>query len=90
MFDITKRESFLSLNKWLLELRNATDLNIVLLANKSDLESHRQVELPSIKSFAAENKLQFFEVSCKTGANVNTALASMMSLLSANDFRNLL
>ena len=65
-------------------------MTLMLIGNKCDLESQRQVELPSVKSFAAENKLQFFEVSCKTGANVNTALASMMSLLNANDFRDLL
>jgi small GTP-binding protein len=45
VFDITKKQSFNSVENWLAELKKSADQNItvILLGNKSDLEAERQV-----------------------------------------------
>lgn len=46
---------------------------IILIGNKSDLESKRQVSYEEGKSFAKENNLIFMETSAKTAINVEDA-----------------
>ena len=43
---------------------------ILLIGNKSDLESEREVKYEDGKQFAEANNLIFFETSAKTGDNV--------------------
>jgi small GTP-binding protein len=45
VFDITKKQSFNSIENWLAELKKSADHNItvILLGNKSDLDADRQV-----------------------------------------------
>jgi Ras-related protein Rab-2A len=74
-FDITRRESFLSLTKWLEETKNNGNPNMViaLVANKVDLESQRIVTREEAEKFAKENGLIYIETSAKTAFNVNEA-----------------
>ena len=57
VYDITNRESFLSLTTWLQEIRKHTDENIVitLIGNKSDLSADRKVSLSEAVQFAGKN-----------------------------------
>ena len=43
VFDLTRRKSFQSVNKWLQELRNIKDIPEILVGNKYDLEEKREV-----------------------------------------------
>ena len=45
VYDISNKESFENLERWLVELRDHADekIEVVLVGNKSDLESQRQV-----------------------------------------------
>lgn len=45
VYDITKRSSFLSIQRWIEEVRRYTTLNVmlILVGNKCDLESLREV-----------------------------------------------
>ena len=43
VFDLTRRKSFQSVNKWLQELRNIKDIPDILVGNKYDLEEKREV-----------------------------------------------
>ena len=72
-FDITRRETFISLGKWLEETKNNGNPNmiIVLVANKIDLDSQRVVSREEAEKFAKENKLLYIEASAKTAFNVN-------------------
>ncbi|OMJ87924.1 hypothetical protein SteCoe_10248 [Stentor coeruleus] len=72
-FDITRRDTFLSLGKWLEETKNNGNPNmvIVLVANKVDLDSQRVVSREEAEKFAKENKLIYLETSAKTAYNVN-------------------
>jgi len=45
VYDISERESFETLERWLVELRDHADekIKVILVGNKSDLEDRRQV-----------------------------------------------
>ena len=72
-FDITRRETFISLSKWLEETKNNGNPNMIiaLVANKVDLDSQRVVSREEAEKFARENKLLYLETSAKTAFNVN-------------------
>ena len=75
VYDITRRETFSHLARWLQEARQNSHQNMVimLIGNKSDLEHRRQVSKEEGEAFAAENGLVFLETSAKTAANVESA-----------------
>ena len=57
MYDITKHATFESVNRWLKELRDHADTNIqiMLVGNKSDLRHLRAVSTEEAKQFACES-----------------------------------
>eukprot|EP01038_Epipyxis_sp_PR26KG_P007386 gene7386-10063_t len=75
VYDITRRESFNHLSRWLEEARQNGNPNmtIMLIGNKSDLEHRRAVSTKEGELFAQENGLVFLETSAKSAANVETA-----------------
>ena len=75
VYDITRRETFSHLIKWLSEVKeNASkDITIILIGNKNDLEKGRQVSFEEGESFAKENNLLFLETSAKTSKNIMEA-----------------
>lgn len=84
VYDITRRDSYIHLIKWLSELKeNAPkDITIILIGNKNDLENERQVSYEEGESFAKENGLLFLETSAKTAHNIVEAFnLSAMKIL---------
>ena len=75
VYDITRKETFNHLVKWLSEVReNASkEITIILVGNKNDLENERQVAYEEGESFAKENNLLFLETSAKTSKNITEA-----------------
>ena len=72
IYDITRRETFENINKWILELKNNEDnVIIILIGNKSDLEENREVDYDIGKNFAEENNMIFFETSALSGRGVD-------------------
>lgn len=71
VYDITRRDSFLHISRWLEEARqNAPQqMVIMLIGNKCDLE-HRDVSYEEGAQFARDNGLIFKETSAKTAQNV--------------------
>ena len=73
-YDVSNEQSLESLNYWLNELNDKTEINDMLLClagNKIDVEaSKRQVSTSKGKAFAEEHNMIFFETSAKTGAGV--------------------
>lgn len=86
VYDITRRETFLHLTRWLEEARqNANpDMVIMLIGNKSDLEHRRQVSKEEGQRFAKEHNLIFLETSAKTAANVEQAFIDTAEKISKN------
>jgi len=72
IFDGTRLATFERVfTKWLPDIRNHVgEIPVIVLANKVDLESERQVTKDMIKKKAEEWNIEILETSAKTGANV--------------------
>lgn len=81
VYDITKRQSFDHMARWLEELRGHADKNIVimLVGNKSDLESDRDVSTEDAKEFAQRENLCFMETSALEATNVEQAFLTVLT-----------
>ena len=75
VYDITRRDTFQHLSRWLEEARQHAQSNMVimLIGNKNDLEHRRAVSTEEGKAFAEANGLIFLETSAKTAYNVESA-----------------
>ena len=73
-YSIANRDTFDSLETWLLEVNNSCDtkdLIIFLVGNKADLEDEREVSRERMQAFAKENDIIYItETSAKNGQNV--------------------
>ena len=85
VFDVTRRESFTNLPKWLEQIRGKTgNIPLLIIGNKADLEDLRAVTQEEAKEFAQQYNVVYTETSAKTGDNVNdvfTALTQFMTEL---------
>ncbi|GMY22360.1 ras-related protein RGP1-like [Fagus crenata] len=81
VYDISKRQSFDHVAKWLEELRSHADKNIViiLVGNKSDLGSLRAVPTEDAKEFAERENLFFMETSALEATNVESAFLTILT-----------
>mmetsp|Transcript_61522 Transcript_61522/g.168991 ORF Transcript_61522/g.168991 Transcript_61522/m.168991 type:complete len:210 (+) Transcript_61522:227-856(+) len=75
VYDITRRDTFNHLTRWLEEAKQNSNPNMVimLIGNKSDLHMRRAVSFKEGEQFAEEHGLIFLETSAKTAANVEQA-----------------
>jgi len=78
VYDISKHATYVNVQRWLKELRDHADSNIVimLVGNKSDLRHLRAVPTDEAKAFAAENNLSFIETSALDASNVEAGAPS--------------
>lgn len=81
VYDITKRQSFDHMSKWLEELRGLADKNIViiLVGNKCDLGSLRAVPTDDAEEFAQRENLFFMETSALENTNVESAFLTVLT-----------
>ena len=73
-YDVTSRESFQSIDKWIEDARALRDDDVLLIlaGNKSDMSERRQVSIEEGQEYAQRMNLLFFETSAKTGQNIKT------------------
>ena len=78
VYDISDRESFNSVESWVDSVKNKCDksVDMILLANKSDTLK-REVSFQDGQELADKLHMPFFEVSAKTGINVDTAFKTI-------------
>lgn len=81
MYDTTNAESFQSVSRWYEESQQYLQANVpkLLVGNKSDLTSQREVSLEEGKALSQRLKTDFIETSAKTSANVKEAFYLMAS-----------
>jgi len=84
IFDITNRLSFTHVANYLAEIAKYSQKNLpkVLIGNKCDLESKRAVTTKEATIFAAENNMQYVEVSAKDNINVSKTFTNFATLIS--------
>ncbi|KQK10572.1 hypothetical protein BRADI_2g54950v3 [Brachypodium distachyon] len=81
VFDITKRQTFDNVQRWLRELRDHADANIVVMmvGNKSDLNHLRSVPEEDSQAFSEKESLSFLETSALEAINVEKAFHTVLS-----------
>lgn len=81
VYDISKKQTFENVERWLKELKDHADANIVimLVGNKCDLKNIRAVTTEEGSSFSEKNAVSFIETSALDGANVENAFRSILS-----------
>ncbi|KAA8520779.1 hypothetical protein F0562_014949 [Nyssa sinensis] len=80
VYDITKRQSFDHVARWVEELRAHADnsIAIMLIGNKADLVDLRAVPKEDALEFAENQGLFFSETSALSGDNVDTAFFKLL------------
>ncbi|RZS14824.1 hypothetical protein BHM03_00046564 [Ensete ventricosum] len=81
VYDVTRHITFENVERWLKELRNHTDGNIVimLLGNKADLRHIRAVSVEDAQAFAQQEKAFFMETSALESMNVENAFTEVLT-----------
>lgn len=80
VYDITKRQTFDNVTRWLGELRDHADSNIVIMmaGNKSDLNHLRGVPGEDAQLLAEKEGLSFLETSALEAHNVENAFQTIL------------
>jgi small GTP-binding protein len=63
VYDLSRKETFQNTDKWLLELNTNTDndITVILIGNKSDLETNREVTREEAEAKADQYQIAYFE-----------------------------
>nr|XP_043610787.1 ras-related protein RABA5a [Erigeron canadensis]XP_043610788.1 ras-related protein RABA5a [Erigeron canadensis] len=80
VYDISRRQTFDSVGRWLNELHTHCDMNVItiLVGNKRDLKDAREVSTTDGKSLAESQSLFFMETSALDSSNVNAAFQTIV------------
>ncbi|XP_009415254.2 ras-related protein RABA1f-like [Musa acuminata AAA Group] len=81
VYDVTRHTTFEAVERWLKELRDHTDSNIVimLVGNKADLRHLRAVTVDDAKAFAERENTFFMETSALESMNVENAFTEVLT-----------
>lgn len=81
VYDITKKQTFDNVQRWLRELRDHADSNIVVMmaGNKSDLTHLRAVSESDGQVFAEKEGLSFLETSALESHNIEKAFQTILT-----------
>ncbi|XP_035835214.1 ras-related protein RABA2a [Helianthus annuus] len=80
VYDVTKPTTFDNVSRWLKELRDHADSDIVimLIGNKTDLRHLRAVATEDAQTFAEKEGLSFIETSALEAVNVEKAFQGIL------------
>ncbi|CAF1562971.1 unnamed protein product [Adineta steineri] len=81
VYDISKHGTYENVERWLKELRDHADANIIisLVGNKSDLRHLRSVPSDEAKAFSEKNGISFIETSALDSTNVEQAFHTILT-----------
>jgi len=81
VYDVTRHVTFENVERWLKELRDHTDANIVimLVGNKADLRHLRAVSTDDAKAFAERENTFFMETSALESLNVDNSFTEVLT-----------
>eukprot|EP01026_Neomeris_dumetosa_P050206 TRINITY_DN4396_c0_g1_i3.p2 TRINITY_DN4396_c0_g1~~TRINITY_DN4396_c0_g1_i3.p2 ORF type:complete len:212 (-),score=30.57 TRINITY_DN4396_c0_g1_i3:217-852(-) len=80
VYDITKKESFENIERWLKEVREHTEPNIIIMmvGNKCDLDYLRVINIEEAKEFCKTEGISFIETSALDATNVEESFQSVL------------
>ena len=96
IYDITKIRSFNQINVYLNQIRKFLFLydkegkfpNFCLAGNKSDLEGERKIGMDFINKCIQKYNIKHFDISIKTGKNINNVILSFIQIFDRIAFSN--
>ncbi len=79
VYDVTDRDTFENVRTWIQEIEKYSKPGVckVLVGNKCDLDSQRQVTKEEAEEFANQFGMPFIETSAKASLNVDEAFITM-------------
>ncbi|CAD8061341.1 unnamed protein product [Paramecium primaurelia] len=85
VYDVTDKQSFKDVENWLAEVEKYANENVVrvLVGNKVDLESKREVTSEEGKELADSLNIRFIETSAKNSSNVEKAFITLANEIKA-------
>ena len=82
VFDITNEKSFNHINDWMKDSETiGKDFKKILIGNKSDLIDERKIDKEKIEKYVQLNNMKYFEVSAKSGKNVDIIFTEIAKLI---------
>lgn len=86
VFDITNRDTFENIGKWLQDIKDVarSDVVTLLIGNKSDKADQRQVTTEEAQDFAEKHSMKYFETSAKTGSNISESIDACVAIIEKN------
>jgi len=83
VFDITKAITFRNVEKWITELQEFADSDIVimLVGNKTDLKDEREILTEEARRYSEKNNLLYIETSAFDGANIQQSFQNIVTTI---------
>ena len=80
-FDLTYERTLFEIKQyWYLTAKNCSDAQLIyLIGNKIDEYLERKISEEEARTFAKENNLRYFEISCKTGEGIPSFFNDLIS-----------
>ena len=82
VFSITEQESFAAMNdhrEQILRVKGTEKIQMILVGNKADLESRREVSKQEAENLARSWGISYIETSAKTRVNVDEAFTKLLT-----------
>ncbi|EGR32356.1 Ras family protein, putative [Ichthyophthirius multifiliis] len=92
VFDVTNKESFNNIERWLKDYRDnrGNDASCVLIGNKIDMKQIREISQQQAEEKGKMLNMLYFDISAKTGENVQNMFLTMAKSLIPIENNNIL
>ena len=86
IYDVTKQDTFDNVEHWIEQIKEEVSekVCIILVGNKIDLDDERIITYEDGNKIAQKYKLDFYECSAKTGANIENTFKELIKKIVQN------